>query len=571
MPIGPPFSFPFLYPPLIYPVGHHFQPGQLPSDTDDDGGGPGDSQVGYPDDVGAATPVTPAFAGGTPLIVRYTEAGGAPTSLTEGHAAPPIQIYLGANAAGPAVAGSLRFTFNGRTIVDRAGALYYGINSANNTGTLCGSYDYENNIATLTDYAAGSNAVTIVSMLTRYVEPGLDGLMFRTPGSPLREGSFTLRATTMAGVELTASSDINGNITGTKVKGFVDWQNGLVRIAFGALVTAAGNEAEAWYNADLIDGTGKIWKPEQVDPGSVFFGTVVFRSIPVDPQLVGVDPVRLPSDGRVLGFNVGTPAVLSHTQITSIASPVAGATVNLGRERISFIEVYDSHTPTPAPIAEVWYTLDPEAGTLTWANPLNLSAYTLPVKIRDRIQDIALISDVQITGQIGLASAVTHDYPADAVLSNALPFGDMHSRVTNVFDQATYVAGVWSDILDGDPAGATYNDVTFPIAVTNDSAIDERWAIVFTAPTTVKVIGEVVGQILSESITNVIAPINPVSGEPFFTIDPAGWGGGWAAQNVVRFNTIAATRGLWLGRITLPAEIEVDNDSVRLNAYGNAT
>ena len=564
--LQPPYAFPVHYPPVIYPIGYHFQPGQLPTDTGGDDGGPGDTQVGYPESVGDATTVTPFFATGTPVVISYTEDGGSPTSTTEGHSAPPIRIYLGKNAAGPTVPGSLRFTFNGRTYVDRSGSLYYGINSSNNTGTLGGTYDYENNVATLIDYATGSNTVSIVSMLTRYQEPGVDGIMFRTTGAPLREGSFTLRATTMAGAELTATSDINGNITGTNVKGFVNWNSGLVRVAFGALVTAAGNEAEPWYDADLIDGDGKIWKPLQVDPGSIFFGTVVYRSIPVDPQLVGIDPVRLPSDGRVLGFNVGTPGVLSHTQTTTL-TPTAGAVTDLGRERISFIEIYDAEK---TPIDDVWYTLDLDAGTVTWADPLNLSAYTMPVTIRDRIQDIALISDVQITGEVSFASAITHDYPEGAILSNALPYGDLHSRVTNLFDQQTYDPGEWSDTVVGDHAGATYNDVNFPIQVQNNSAIDERWAIVFTAPTTVKVIGETVGQILEESITNDIAPINPVSGEPYFVIDADGWGSGWQAQNVLRFNTVSATRPIWAARVTLPAEIEIDNDAVRINAYGNA-
>jgi hypothetical protein len=566
--IGPPFgSGQIIYPPIVYPIGYVFQPGQLPSDSGTDGGGPGDTQVGYPNNVGAATPVTPSFAAGTPLVVSYMESGASSTHITEGHAAPPLRIYLGLNAAGPCVPGSLRFTMNGRTYVDRSGSLYYGIDPVTNTGTPGGTIDYENNIATLTAYAAGSNAVTIVSMLTRYQEPGVSGVMFRTTGSPLKEGSFTLRATTMGGVELTASADINGNIIDTDIKGHVDWNSGLVRVAFGVLVTAAGNESQPWYDADLIDGSGKIWKPVQVDPSSIIFGTVVFRSIPIDPALVGIDPVRLPSDGRVLGFNIGTPAVLSHTQLHSL-TPTAALVTNLGRERISLVEIYDDHG---TPILSTWYTIDLDAGTVTWANPLNLSAYTMPVHIRDRIQDIALISDVEITGEVSLAAPITHDFPSGSVLSNALPYGDLHSRVTNLFDQETYIEGEWSDTLDGSPAGATFNDTVYPLAVRNDSSIDERWAIVFTAPTTVKVIGESVGQILEQSITSDIAPVNPVSGHPYFTITAAGWGSGWSALNVLRFNTVSATRPIWAARVTLPAEIDVDNDSVRINAYGNAT
>lgn len=550
-----------------------FIPGQLPSDAGGGDPSPGDTQVGYPEEPTTTTVPTYLFAAGSPLTIRYLRSGASDTSTSEAHGLPPIRLYLGAGSAGPGVPGSLRFAFRGRTYVDRAGGLYYGIDPLTNTGTLGGSYDYQNNVATLTDYASGSNTVTIVSLATRYAEQGASGVLFRTPGAPLREGSFTIRATAMDGAELIATSDINGDLVATGIKGHVDWDTGLARVAFGAMVTAAGNEAEPWYDADLIDGGGNIWKPRQVDPAAVFFGTVVYRRIPVDPELVGIDPVRLPSDGRVLGFNVGTPAIVSHTAVTVVASPVAGATTDLGRERIAFADVYDSSTP-PLPVEDIWYTLDLDAGELEWADPLNLSGYTLPINIRHRIQDAALISDVQITGQLSLASPVTHDYPAGTVVSNALAHGDMQARYTNLFDQQTYSAGNWSDDVVGSPAGASYNDVTYPIALANEAAIDERWAIVFTAATTVNVIGETVGQVLTAvPITEAIAPLNPASeggAVPYFTIDEDGWGGGWSAGNVLRFNTISATRPIWAARVTLPGTITEEQDSVRIQSYGNA-
>lgn len=547
-------------------------PGQLPGE----GAGPGDTQIGYPEAPAAPIVPTYAFAAGTPLVVRYIESGAATNAANDAFGTPPLRIYLGANAAGPTVASSLRFVFRGRTYVDRNGALYYGIDPLTNAGTLGGAYDYAQNTATLTDYAAsGGNTVTIVSMATRYAEIGVSGVMFRTPGAPLREGSFTLRATTMSGEQLIADVDINGNISGDRIKGKIDWRSGLARVAFGALVTAAGHEAEPWYNPDLIDGDGKLWQPVEVDPGSVVFGTVIYRSIPVDPMLIGIDPVRLPNDGRVVGYNPGTLAVVSHTQLTVVAAPVAGATLDLGRDRIGFIEILDA---AKKPVESVWYTLDLDAGTLTWSNPLNLSGYTLPITIRDRIQDVALIADIEITGQITLATPVTHNYPTGTIVSNALLWTDVQSRVTNVFSQQTYQAGVWSDERVGNPTSAAYNTVVYPIEVSNESAIDERWALVFRTTSTVDVIGETWGQVLTGvSIAEDIAPVNPITvtaenpaGKPFFTIRKEGWGGGWASGNVLRHNTISATRAPWLARVVTPGEITVANDAVRANVYGNA-
>ncbi|MGN6518772.1 MAG: hypothetical protein ACTHK2_05025 [Dokdonella sp.] len=553
-----------------------FIPGQLPTDTGFGTPAPGDSQVGYPETVSAPLAPTYTFQAGQALIIDYLEAGASVTSITEGINAPPLQFYFGAGAEGPAVPGSVRFTFRGRTYVDRAGALYHSVDPVTNAGTLAGNYDYLTNVAQVSDYASsGGNTVTILSLATLYNEAGVNGAMFHTPGAPVRIGSFTLRATTMHGEELTATTDVNGNITGDRIKGKIDWDTGLVRVAFGEMVTAAGNESEAWYDADLVDGSGNIFRPTPVDPSSIFFGTVVYHAVPVDPDLIGIDPVRLPSDGRVPGFNPGGIGVVSHTQLTTVASPVAGSTTNLGRERISFIEVLDADR---TPINSAWYTIDMDAGTVTWANPLNLSAYTMPVTIRDRIQDVALIADVEIGGQVTLATGVTHDYPDGAILSSAVLYQDTQARYTTLFDQQTYSAGTWSDTVSGSEAAGTYNDTTYPILVTNDATIDERWKIRFRSPTSFDVIGEKVGQIVTgASISDDLAPTNPVTitdddpvGKPYFFIDKDGWGGGWAADNTVRFNTISATRPPWLARVVTPGEIAVANDAVRINVYGNA-
>lgn len=508
------------------------------------------------------------FDGGTPLVVRYMESGASTNAHSEDHGLPPIRIYLGSGAPGPVVPASLRFVFRGRTYVDRGGSLVYDVSSTNNAGTIGGSYDYGTGYATISAVGAGnSNTVTIESMLARYVEPGVSGVIFRTPGAPLREGSFTVRATTRGGVLLTGSADINGVITGTKVKGQVDWITGQTQINFGQLVTAAGNEGEPWYDPDLVV-SGQIWKPEQVDPSSVFFGTVIYRSIPANPAIIGIDPVRLPTDGRVVAYQPGDVLVVHHTQSTNVASPVAGATHDLGRLNVGMIEVFDADGD---PVVDTWYDVNLNAGTLTWADPLNLSAYTLPITIRDRIEQAVQCSDVQITGAIGLQAALARDFPSGSLVSSAIAIGDMQSRYNTLFDQATYVPGIWSDIVSGTPAAGTFNDVTYPIAVNNHSAIDERWAVVFVTTGTVNVIGETVGQVLSAvSITSDVAPVNPVTGQPYFTMTAAGFGSGWAAQNLIRFNTVSATSPIWAARTTLQGEIEELTDSVRIQAYGNA-
>jgi hypothetical protein len=54
------------------------------------------------------------------------------------------------------------------------------------------------------------------------------------------------------------------------------------------------------------------------------------------------------------------------------------------------------------------------------------------------------------------------------------------------------------------------------------------------------VIGEHVGVIATGDINSVCSPLNPATGKPYFTIDPLGWGSGWAVGNILRINTVGA-------------------------------
>lgn len=220
------------------------------------------------------------FQNGSPVTVSYWGSGTSIANRAEGHGLPPIEVFLGQGAVGPAVPGSVRFTFRGRTYVDRSGSLVYGVDPATNAGTVGGSFNYAECRAVITDYAGGTSAtVTLVSLATRHVDPGVTSVFFRPPGSPLLPGQFQVRATTFGGDLITGAADINGVITGSQMEGEVDWQTGLARIAFGERVTAAGNEGQPWYDAGAVDENGDIWRPLAVDPASVFFGCVLFRRI----------------------------------------------------------------------------------------------------------------------------------------------------------------------------------------------------------------------------------------------------------------------------------------------------
>jgi hypothetical protein len=160
---------------------------------------------------------------------------------------------------------------------------------------------------------------------------------------------------------------------------------------------------------------------------------------------------------------------------------------------------------------------------------------------------MAVLSDVQITGQLSLSQPLTHAFPIEKTLvASAVVYGTIYARTSVPFDQQTWT-NVWNDVLIGSSVAAQYNNTQFPIIVTNASCIAESWIALFTSATSFNLVGKNVGQIITGSlIANNAAPINPNTGEPYFTIPAGGWGGGWASGNVLRFNTYAANVPVWV-------------------------
>jgi hypothetical protein len=50
------------------------------------------------------------------------------------------------------------------------------------------------------------------------------------------------------------------------------------------------------------------------------------------------------------------------------------------------------------------------------------------------------------------------------------------------------------------------------------------------------------------SINSDLAPINPATDVPYFTLHAVGWGIGWAAGNILRINTVGAMFPVWVVR-----------------------
>lgn len=381
--------------------------------------------------------------------------------------------------------------------------------------------------------------------------------IFRTASSPIRPGSLSILGTMQDGTTFNVTAGIDGKINGTRVKGRVDYQYGFVELYF---VNPSGDSA---LNIDLgflnIAGLGNI-PQDLVMLNSIRYNAVAFSYLPLDAALLGIDPVRLPSDGRVPIFRPGGFAVVGHTgEITATVSN--GQTINCGRVRLSRVRVIGND----GVVINTGYTANLEAGTVTFTD---VSGYSQPVTVQHRIEDMGVVREASINGEITFTRPLTHNYPSGSFVSSALIAGDLFARVPLIFDQQTW-NGTWTDTVQGTPATATFNNTTYPITVTNRGAITERWIVRFTGTTSFEVIGENVGVIAVGNTSTNCAPLNPNTNVPYFTIPALGWGSGWATGNVVRFNTIGAMFPVWVVRTVQQGPETVPDDSFTILIRGD--
>ena len=475
--------------------------------------------------------------------VRYRTTGSA-TAATESMTLTAMAFDLTTNYNERIVPGSARFTLGGKTYTDRLGVMVTDVLPNTGAATSAGTIDYATGTVTLSTWLAGQTAaVALQALLTDIAAQPVDEVVFRIPAAPLRVGSVQLRYTPLTGGVQLVSADANGVVSAAGVLGVVDYQTGVVRVRFGAWVTAAGNETKPWYRAEAVQ-SGFIFKPLPVDAATIRYNAVAYSYLPLDASILGLDPVRLPQDGRVPIFKKGRVVVI-HSTLTLAPQTVANAqTVNTGRTRLARLRVKNN----AGVVISTGYTADLDAGTVTFTS---VADYAQPITIEHRIEDEALCSEVQITGDIRLARALTHVFPSGtSKVSSAMLLGTLQAASTESFSQLAWTA-VWSDIRIGTAIVAQFNQAVYPLVVTNQGATAERWAFIFTNSTTFNIVGESAGVVGTGSVNTVTAPVNPATGVPYFTIPILGWGSGWAAGNVLRFNTKAANFPLWVARTTL--------------------
>lgn len=506
---------------------------------------------------------TDEWAGGALVRVWFRLDATVPTARSESIAAQQISINLTPYTGDAVMPGSVMFTLGASVYVDRLGILYRDPDVATGSGTVAGTVDYGTGIAIVTDWVAGDATFTLISLLTVRGNWTDTGAEFRTPASPLKPQALSVTALAVDGATLTATADENGDISGTHARGAVNYEFGTAWIEFGQM----GDDPD--YVGD--PPIPQVWLPREVDPASIRYNAVAYSYLPLDASIIGIDPVRLPPDGRVPIFRPGNVVIVMHSDTTAPATIANGGTIDCGRTRLAWVRVLDS---TGATVPD-GYTLDRATGIVTFPD---VSGISMPITVRHTVADLRLCTDVQINGELRLARALSHNFPAgESLVSSCLLHGDRRARVSAVWDQAVW-DGTWSDTAIGAQATATLDTIAHPIVVTNEGAETERWILRWTTTTNVELIGQTRGLVYSGPFTSDIAPINPrtrnpdgTGGVPYLSIPVAANGGGWSAGNAVRINTVGALADIWMARAIQQSDEPLDDgaDGCELYALGN--
>ncbi|CAN5857628.1 hypothetical protein BH11PSE13_BH11PSE13_12130 [soil metagenome] len=479
------------------------------------------------------------------------------------------QLHLKTNVANAFTLSGASFKAGGKQYVVKAnGDVQVDPSPVTGNGTTVGTMTGGLGEVVLNSWAGGSTpAVSEWRGLAAAPVNGVDtpyatyGVTFRTSTAPLRPSGLSILGTMQDGTTFNVSADADGIINATRVKGRVNYQTGVVQI-IGVTPSAPAGQSTSDLSFLGITGVTNVYI-DLFRQETLRYNAVAYTYLPLDPELLGIDPVRLPTDGRVPIFKPAGFVVVGRDEVTTPATAVVSGVVNTGKVRLSRVRVIGHDNVT----IETGYTVDREAGTVTWTN---VTGYSQPVRVEYRVEDMAQIRDAQINGEITVLRALTHEYPADGktFVSSAFMAGDLRARMSLLFDLASWNKTDYSD-TPGPAASFTYNDISHPFVMTNSGTITERWGIYFASNMAFQIYGEHLGLIGTGSINTDTAPVNPDTGEPYFFIPLAGWGTGQAVGNALRFNTVGAVVPFWEARtIKQSAEAGLDYSFTTL-ARGN--
>lgn len=158
---------------------------------------------------------------------------------------------------------------------------------------------------------------------------------------------------------------------------------------------------------------------------------------------------------------------------------------------------------------------------------------------------------------ITLLTALDNDYVAS------------NTRVASVIEasdiEASYSGFTVTTAGDGD-----YDDTTNPVVLDHIATVRETWTLTFTDSTTFDIVGDTLGNIGSGNVSGTTSPTNPDYSKPYWTLEPAGFSGTWAAGDTIVFTTDPAAVPIWYKRIIPAGAASLTGDKVIVGIDGES-
>lgn len=285
----------------------------------------------------------------------------------------------------------------------------------------------------------------------------------------------------------------------------------------------------------------------------------------------GIEVLRLPADGMTKIMQVDDEILITNSKKDDIGSAhTAGQTVQLSRIDVDRICINDADDK---PVnAELW-DYDLLLGTITWRTPLDLSSYKMPLSVSHAHEEMNRITAINDDGTVTLLFKTLRAYAiADTYVASVLSLGDLQVRVSVPFTQRAW-SNVWQDTPIGDQLLNKLNVTDYPIVLTDDGAITERWMIKMTGTNQFELYGEQLGFVMRGDTLTDLAPIRPATGKPYFTLPKEAFGNEapWANQDIIRINTWGTLVPVRIIRVVSPNRNESTEDGFNYCLYGDTT
>ncbi|SSY80628.1 hypothetical protein [Alysiella crassa] len=450
-----------------------------------------------------------------------------------------------------AVLNSWLFEVGGKEVFERDGVLYQDLNVRTGEAKAIGTLNPLSGKVILNEVAPDRlPEIKVLAGIYTTGDFGVKTFTGHTAAAPIKPRSFYVYAE-IDGKQIVGESLADGKIQSAEV----------------------GSDGKKLLDGTIDYETGffKFDTHKPISPLSVRYSAVSQAHIPLSAERLGINPTRLPSDGRVPIFRAGDYVIISNAKIHDLGSThSAGQTIKLPRENCDRVCVLDADGKH---VSADKYLDNLDNSTITWNTPLDLGDYTLPLKAVMIWEEDNRVVGTDISGSLKLQDPISRDYPIEnTYVSSAVVGGDLQTRFTEPFTQINW-HGVWEDARNGNPTRGVLNVKDYPLVLTSDGAIEERWRIEFRSPTQIEVYGENLGLIWDNDVNTDVAPINPATDQPYFTLPKQAFGmGGWEAGNCIRFNTFGTMMPVWFLRVIQPhksARNQDDSDGFRACLRGN--